>query len=44
MGTVYYLLKFSCSLAATRDGRRGKTNIKIPVGLTAAAAQTPTRK
>ena len=57
--TVYYLLSFSCSLAAARPnagsaegraraaaraGRRRKINIKIPAGLTAAVAQTPTRK
>ena len=59
MRTVYFLLKFSCRLAAARANagsaeggvraaapavRRDKINIKIPAGLTAAAAQTPTRK
>ena len=55
MGTVYYLLKFLCRLAAAVSaeggaraaactGRRGKKNIEILAGLTAAAVQTPTRK
>ena len=30
--------------AATPSGRRGKRNMEIPVGLTATAVQTPTRK